>query len=486
MSRQRSRSCLTLLASSLVFAAAQAPPSTPADGTDNCPVTTFSSSTDADGTTCYSCSGVGGSPAGKLVPDLVVNAQGFPAYGISGATSTTQMTIHVNVVFMRIDAIDVEKGTWTVRMQVDMYYDAGVCQSNQQLSDLCSNRLGDLFYFGMPQQVQQPLGATSNGKLSGSGMFAGDYAGGSCLNGDFVDATFTLGESFVPLYYPFEAYKLTFRLASFVDNKTVHFEVLERTPNPVFERDMPDNWNSRNALTCEVVDDCLENSARGGVYCVSEVRCSVVVSATSEGYLLTVLVFWVLTMLANLFGGLGTFAATERDGLRDAIVGRGVFSSSFVLAYVFVVPPRPHDLPLAGTMPTSTLLFLLGLTNLIVCTFWSFLLVQVLQVWVRDTRKHLRWWQVFTYAATIAPVVTNAPVKREPSALDPTHGEAHGVSEREVRLMRKLALLGRVDLVVWMSVNIATIVSGICVICTGQSQADAQVSAYIDGLASSR
>ena len=477
------------IASWLVLVAAQAPPpASPAvtSTDDNCPVTTLAESTD-DGTTCYACSGSGGTPDGKLVPALVVDAQGFPAYGIDGATSTTQMTVHVNVIFMRIDAIDIAAGTWTVRMQVDMYYDAGVCQSNQQLSDLCSNRLGDLFYFGMPQQVQQPLGSTSNGKLSGTGMFAGDYASGSCLNGDFVDATFTLGESFVPLYFPFEAYKLTFRLASFVDNKTVHFEVLERTPNPdVFERDMPDNWNSRNALTCEVVDDCLENSARGGVYCVSEVRCSVVVSATSEGYLLTVLVFWVLTMLANLFGGLGTFAATERDGLRDAILSRGVFSSSFVLAYVFVVPPRPHDLPLAGTMPTSTLLFLLGLVNLVVCTFWSFVVVQVLQVWVRDTSKHVRWWQVFTYAAAIAPVVTNAPVKREPSSLDPTHGEVHGVSEREVRHMHKLALLGRVDLVVWLTVNMVCLISGIIVICTGQSQADAQVNDYINELAASR
>ena len=71
--------------------------------------------------------------------------------------------------------------------------------------------------------------------------------------------------------------------------------------------------------------------------------------------------------------------------LRDALGNRGIFSASFVLAYVFVVPLRPRDLPLAGpAMPVATILFLVGLVNLILCTFWSYFLVQIMEIRLRN------------------------------------------------------------------------------------------------------
>ena len=56
--------------------------------------------------------------------------------------------------------------------------------------------------------------------------------------------------------------------------------------------------------------------------------------------MLTVLVFYFVTMMANFFSGLGVLAKDGSNGLGN----RGVLSASFVLAYVFVVPARLHPL----------------------------------------------------------------------------------------------------------------------------------------------
>lgn len=61
----------------------------------------------------------------------------------------------------------------------------------------------------------------------------------------------------------------------------------------------------------------------------------------ADSWFLTVFIFWMVTLAANLLMGVGTFGgATNARELEDALVARGAFSSSLVLAYVFVVPAK--------------------------------------------------------------------------------------------------------------------------------------------------
>jgi len=431
----------------------------------------------------------------------------------------TQLTVDVNVMFVRIDAVDVTAGTWTVRLQTDMYWDQGTCQAYQQLYDLCSQRFGGLFYFGMPQQLQQPLGATLNANMTPSAMMSLDYERGSCLSGDFADTTLKLGHSYAPIYFPFETYMLTFRLTSFSDNQTLSFNVLDGTPPTDFEADLPDNWASMNGLTCKEVPSCVYNPARGGTLCVSEVRCAIVLHATDEGYLLTVCVFWIVTMLANLFSGMGVLAKEGSDGLTS----RGVLSASFVLAYVLVVPARPRDLPLTGTggLPTSTEVFLIGLINLVLCTMWSYAIAAVLRIWERDRATHSSWWHVLVRSDAVATALRVPTAAKHPSAISlgdgqspapPAAGRLHVIgslkklgaavapkppftdgaaddaldtgphSKNELDGRRQAVVLdrlGKLDLAVWLSLNLACIAAGIGVLVVGRQGAAAQVEDYI-------
>ena len=40
--------------------------------------------------------------------------------------------------------------------------------------------------------------------------------------------------------FPFETYKLTYKMASFVSNHTVQFKMLDERPPPIYASDMPD------------------------------------------------------------------------------------------------------------------------------------------------------------------------------------------------------------------------------------------------------
>lgn len=458
-----------ILLANCVAASPAGPPSS-APSSTSCPQYSLS-----DGTTEVCDTGCDSLAFHQSVPDLLESAASFPAYGARPADDP--LTVNVGVIFLRLDSIEPQNGRWTVRVQVDMYWDAADCETNQQKADVCSQRLGDLFYFGLPQQVLQPLGATRNAALTGSGMFEANYERGSCLKGDFVDATFMLGYSFVPQYFPFETYRLDFRLKSFVDNTTVRFNVVDELPNSadLFESDMPDNWQSDNGLVCKAIEECLNISFRGGERCWSEVRCSIVVSASSDGYLLTVVVFWFITMLANMLGGMGIVAAAERGELRGALVERGVFSASFLLAYVFVVPPRPRDLPLLDVIPSSTTLFILGLTNLIVCTLWSYTIAQTVQSIMRNTKLHSKWWHVFVYHEKIAKQI-NPKADTTASIADLNSG----VSSRELVLIQRQERIGQIDLVVWLLVNIITLLTGAFTVGLAEVYALAQQTEYKD------
>lgn len=59
-----------------------------------------------------------------------------------------------------------------------------------------------------------------------------------------------------------------------------------------------------------------------------------------------------------------------------------------MLAYVFVVPANPHGLPMSlEGVPTSTLIFVWGLTGLTISAFYSFVLAKCLTVVLRDKAR---------------------------------------------------------------------------------------------------
>jgi len=204
----------------------------------------------------------------------------------------------------------------------------------------------------------------------------------------------------------------------------------------------------------------------------------------------------------------------------EALTARGFFSASFVLAYVFVVPPRPHELPLGGTMPTSTQVFLVGLMNLILSTLWSYSLWLICRGWMRDREAHAKWWHAFVHpptwrmSKTVKPTDTTrktrapnlkglfsrkeqaskgeaegdgalsfdvgrqveAEVAPQPSA--PSMDAADERDPNEVALDRRHGLLGIVDLAVWILVNVLCLIIGLVQLKVGQDAALAQVDDY--------
>ena len=199
-------------------------------------------------------------------------------------------------------------------------------------------------------------------------------------------------------------------------------------------------------------------------------------------------------MLTNMLGGLGVVANTPLDQLQDTLASRGYFSASFVLAYVFVVPSRPHDLPLGGTMPTSTQIFLIGLINLIASTLWSYTLWLVLRRWMRDRQVHGKWWHSFVFprtwskknSNTVKPVDDAHTVKTVVSGAPEEVAPSDAAEEDEVRLNARHALLGIIDLVAWTSVNLACLVTGLVLLTVGRYAAHAQIDEYVAGLSSGK
>ena len=87
----------------------------PAGLPSKCPIYSYE---DATLETCDPCSGRGSFTS---VASMTETSPGFPAYGLN-PSDPTQLEVTINPVFIRLDAVDVAAGDWTVRMQVDMYW----------------------------------------------------------------------------------------------------------------------------------------------------------------------------------------------------------------------------------------------------------------------------------------------------------------------------------------------------------------------------
>ena len=237
--------------------------------------------------------------------------------------------------------------------------------------------------------AQNPDGVTVNANYNDY-VFGGDYFNGGCLKGDYSDLSMDFRKTYHPVVFPYEVYKLDIELAAFFSTQAVTLEVLDWNPNATsLESELPLGWESHNGLKCRNATKKQGGLAYRGGETVglrnAEIICSMVVSTVNYGWFYTVGIFWVVSVLANLMVGLGIFGlAGDVYALQDQLVNRGSFSSGAVLAYVFVVPARPHDLPIRGT-PTSTNIFIYGLVNLCVCAFYSFVLAKVLAFCFRES-----------------------------------------------------------------------------------------------------
>ena len=109
--------------------ASEAPATAPADTSNtsvsgtaddtSCPIYSIDATTEACDT-CYCPSGAACTGQGQTVPELLPDTQAFPPYGVD-PSNMVNLIVHVNVGFVRIDAVDVAQGTWTVRLQTDMF-----------------------------------------------------------------------------------------------------------------------------------------------------------------------------------------------------------------------------------------------------------------------------------------------------------------------------------------------------------------------------
>ena len=85
---------------------------------------------------------------------------------------------------------------------------------------------------------------------------------------------------------------------------------------------------------------------------------------------LTTFIFWLVTIATNLLRGIGAFSSADTTAsLTSGLSERGHFAAGVVLAYVFVVPPKPYGLPIHDSMPASTVVFVIGLVTLVVSSF---------------------------------------------------------------------------------------------------------------------
>mmetsp|Transcript_2394 Transcript_2394/g.6699 ORF Transcript_2394/g.6699 Transcript_2394/m.6699 type:complete len:354 (-) Transcript_2394:577-1638(-) len=166
---------------------------------------------------------------------------------------------------------------------------------------------------------------------------------------------------------------------------------------------MPPGWQSENGIVCVNVSKQEYLRARGAdsrsaPLARSSIVCSVIVTAVDDAWFLTAFIFWIVTLLANLLMGVGTFGgATTARELEEALVARGAFSSSIVLAYVFVVPANPHSLPIPNGVgvPTSTVVFVIGLVCLTASSFYSFILAKTLTIILRERDSYATWYEPF-------------------------------------------------------------------------------------------
>ena len=102
--------------------------------------------------------------------------------------------------------------------------------------------------------------------------------------------------------------------------QAVKLHVMDSNPNASsFENDMPDGWRSLNGLTCSNSSEWSGYRARGynpdshGDHHLENARvtCTIVVYHFDDGWFLTTFLFWSITILSNMLGGLGLIAYSE-------------------------------------------------------------------------------------------------------------------------------------------------------------------------------
>ena len=324
-----------------------------------------------------------------------------------------KLKVRVNVGVVRIEQISPESSNWKLRVQTDMYWDQAFCDagvSNRAACDAGRFGTAGLYFVGI-DDILNPDGATLNSQVEQSGLFSEKYENGACLAADYSDLSLILSKNFVPTWYPYESYLLQIALTAVFSNETV--ELLPLDPNPddsVFNETMPPGWTSENGVVCAASTKPSSFKARGAEsrsgsrLQMSQLVCSIVVSFTADSWFLTAFIFWLVTMAANLLMGVGTFGAakTPRE-LEEVLVSRGAFSSSLVLAYVFVVPANPHNLPIGrDAVPTSSQIFVWGLSSLTFSAFYSFVLAKSLSVILRERDHHNTWYEPFLYPTELS------------------------------------------------------------------------------------
>jgi len=393
----------------LIAAAAQPPTAAPV----------FLNSTNF-GATCEAITGMSGAAnegtSGEGLASLAQNMVAFPPLGAPSARNKLKVSINVGVV--RVEQISPADSSWKMRVQTDMYWDKAYCSASESNQAACdAGRFGGAnLYFVSVDDLLNPDGATPNAQFKEDALFAAHYENGHCLAADYSDLSLILVKNYVPLWFPYESYLLQFKMTAVFSNETVELLPLDPSPDDTMFRDvMPPGWTSENGVKCVNTTKREYLRARGANSRArslerSQLVCSIIVSSVDDSWFLTVFIFWMVTLAANLLMGVGTFGgATNARELEDALVARGAFSSSLVLAYVFVVPANPHSLPI-GTqgIPTSTQIFVWGLVALTLSAFYSFVLAKCLTIILRERETHGKWYEPFLLPADLISEVTEA------------------------------------------------------------------------------
>jgi len=322
-------------------------------------------------------------------------AETMPQYPPMGGATDPVLDVFMNIVLTRIETIEPENHEFKMRLETDTYWDSGICGLSTRNTEICASRFGT-FYFVAAKSTKNPDAETTNAVLTTSNIFDPAYGNSGCLKGDFLDVSMIFHKNFLPQYFPFEAYELEVIFDSFVTANILELHLISKEPLTAFEETLPDGWHSQKGFRCDVGNITRTYSARGGAQPFSRIKCNVIVSTVSESWFLSAFVFWTVSIITNFVSGLGIFASTASvTTLLEQLHARGTYASGAVLAYVFIVPIRPRDLPGLG-LTTSTIIFVVGLVCLVVSALYSFVMKGYMGNAMRETTENTRWYHFLT------------------------------------------------------------------------------------------
>jgi len=268
----------------------------------------------------------------------------YPPIGFAG---TQAIDVYVNVILLRIESVSPQDREFKARMQIDMYWDSGTCSYNLRNSDICETRYGT-FYFMTARSTKNPDAETTNAQQTSQGLFTPNFPN-FCVTGDFLDVSFIFQKNFNPKNYPFEVYDLKIQFDAFASTSIVRLHVLKEPPSDQFHESLPHGWYSDQGFQCASGNVTRRNYNRGGALTgldYSSISCSAIVYANAVEWWMSAFMFWLVSILTNFVSGLGVFSsAPSADRLQEMLQHRGTFASGAVLAYVFVVPAQPRNLP---------------------------------------------------------------------------------------------------------------------------------------------